>query len=151
MPTASLDTPVGLLAVTDTDGQISRIEWTDQVHEDETPLLARALTQLHAYFDGELTDFDLPLTPLADPFRTRVRDAMIAIPHGQTRTYGEIAKDLDTYGQPVGSACASNPIPVVVPCHRVLSAQGLGGFSGGTGIETKIALLRHEGGYPFLI
>ena len=54
-------------------------------------------------------------------------------------------------GQPVGAACAANPIPVIVPCHRVLSAEGLGGFSGGTGVETKIALLRHEGGYPFLI
>lgn len=151
MPTASLSTPVGVLAVTEQDGRITRVEWTGENHADRSPVLDRALAQLEAYFNGELTRFDLPLAPLADPFRQKVRQAMLAIPHGQTRTYGQIADDLDTYGQPVGAACASNPIPVIVPCHRVLSAEGLGGFSGGQGIETKIALLRHEGGYPFLI
>lgn len=151
MPTASLNTPVGGLAVTETAGRITRVAWTDQAHDDTSPALDRTLAQLQAYFAGELTEFDLPLAPLDDPFRAKVRAAMLAIPHGETRTYGEIARDLDTYGQPVGAACASNPIPVIVPCHRVLSAEGLGGFSGGEGVETKIALLRHEGGYPFLI
>ncbi len=78
-------------------------------------------------------------------------DAMRAIPYGQTRTYGDIAGDLGTYGQPVGQACGANPIPVIIPCHRVLSATGLGGYSGQGGIETKIALLKLEGGYPFLL
>ena len=151
MPTASLDTPVGTLAVTERDGRITRVLWTDERHEGTSPVLDRALDQLRAYFAGERTGFDLPLAPLDDPFRAQVRAAMLAIPHGEARTYGQIAKDLGTYGQPVGAACASNPIPVIVPCHRVLSAEGLGGFSGGAGIETKIALLRHEGGYPFLV
>lgn len=151
MPTASLATPVGGLAVTEENGQITRVFWTDKTHTGTSPVLERALAQIGAYFNGDLTEFDLPLAPLDDPFRAKVRAAMLAIPHGETRSYGEIAKDLGTYGQPVGAACASNPIPVIVPCHRVLSAEGLGGFSGGEGIETKIALLRHEGGYPFLV
>ncbi|MDH3668092.1 MAG: methylated-DNA--[protein]-cysteine S-methyltransferase [Paracoccaceae bacterium] len=151
MPTASLSTPVGGLAVTEQDGRITRVEWTEDTHSDSSPALDRARAQLEAYFAGTLREFDLPLAPLSDPFRQKVREAMLAIPLGQTRTYGEIAKELDTYGQPVGAACASNPIPVIVPCHRVLSAEGLGGFSGGQGVETKIALLRHEGGYPFLV
>ncbi len=151
MPTASLSTPVGGLAVTEQDGRITRVEWREEAHSDRSETLDRARAQLEAYFAGTLTEFDLPLAPLSDPFRQKVREVMLAIPHGQTRTYGEIAKELDTYGQPVGAACAANPIPVIVPCHRVLSAEGLGGFSGGQGVETKIALLRHEGGYPFLI
>ena len=76
---------------------------------------------------------------------------MLAIPLGQTRTYGDIAKDLETYGQPVGQACGANTIPIIVPCHRVLSATGIGGFSGEGGVETKIRLLKHEGGYPYLL
>lgn len=151
MPITSLDTPVGGLAVAEEGGRITRVFWTDDPHDGTSPILDKAVAQLRAYFAGDLKDFDLPLAPLADPFREQVRAAMRAIPHGQTRTYGEIANDLGTYGQPVGVACASNPIPVIVPCHRVLSADGLGGFSGGQGIETKIALLRHEGGYPFLV
>ena len=151
MPSAMLSTPVGGLAVTEQDGKITRIEWAEAAHSDSSELLDRASEQLGAYFAGTLTEFDLPLAPVTDPFRQKVREAMLAIPLGQTRTYGEIAKALDTYGQPVGAACASNPIPVIVPCHRVLSAEGLGGFSGGQGVETKIALLRHEGGYPFLV
>ena len=151
MPIASLETPVGGLAVAEEHGQIARVFWTDEAHDGTSPVLDRAVGQLHAYFAGELTEFDLPLAPAAEPFHAAVRSAMCAIPHGQTRTYGEIAKDLGTYGQPVGAACASNPLPVIVPCHRVLSAEGLGGFSGGEGIETKIALLRLEGGYPFLV
>ena len=76
---------------------------------------------------------------------------MLDIPFGITRTYGEIAKDLETFGQPVGQACGANPIPIIIPCHRVLSATGLGGYSGNGGLDTKIALLKLEGGYPFLL
>ena len=71
---------------------------------------------------------------------------MLEIPFGQTRSYGEIAKTLGVAAQPIGQACGGNSIPIVIPCHRVLAADGkTGGFSGGTGVETKLALLRHEG------
>lgn len=76
---------------------------------------------------------------------------MLEIPLGETRTYGDIARDLGAPPQPVGNACGSNPIPVIIPCHRVLGAKGLGGFSGAGGVETKVALLKHEGAAGLLI
>ena len=80
-----------------------------------------------------------------------VCDAMRAIPFGETRTYGDLAKTLGVPPQAIGQACGGNPIPVIIPCHRVLGASSLGGFSGGTGIETKIALLKHEGAASLLL
>ena len=76
---------------------------------------------------------------------------MYAIPLGETRTYGDLAIELGQAPQTVGQACGANPIPVVIPCHRVLSANGLGGFSGAGGVETKVALLRHERAASLLI
>jgi methylated-DNA-[protein]-cysteine S-methyltransferase len=76
---------------------------------------------------------------------------MSAIPLGETRTYGDLARELGAAAQPVGNACGANPIPVIIPCHRVLGANGLGGFSGSGGVETKVALLRHEGAAGLLI
>lgn len=151
MPLATLDTPVGRLAIEEAEGAIVRTFWTDRPADDDTPLLTEARAQLRAYFDRRLRVFDLPLAPGGDAFQRAVCDAMRAIPYGETRTYGEIARDLGTYGQPVGAACGANPIPVVIPCHRVLSATGLGGYSGRGGVETKIALLKLEGGYPLLL
>ena len=76
---------------------------------------------------------------------------MRAIPFGETVTYGDIARALGAPAQAVGQACGGNPIAIIIPCHRVLGSGGLGGFSGAGGVETKVALLRHEGGYPFLV
>lgn len=150
MPARSIPSPLGTLTIRATDDTITAIDW-DADGEDDTPLLREAARQLAAYFSHDIKAFDLPLHPKGDSFQQSVCAAMRAIPYGETRTYGEIARDLDTYGQPVGAACGANPIPILIPCHRVLSATGLGGFSGRGGVETKIALLRHEGGYPFLV
>ncbi|UWQ29557.1 methylated-DNA--[protein]-cysteine S-methyltransferase [Leisingera sp. M527] len=150
MISASLDTPVGALSVTERDGAIVRLAWSAQA-DGQSALLDRALAQLRAYFSGELTAFDLPLFVEGSDFQRAVCDAMLAIPLGETRTYGEIAKDLGAPPQPVGNACGANPIPVIIPCHRVLSATGLGGFSGQGGVETKVALLKHEGAAGLLI
>jgi len=150
-----VDTSVGRLAVIERDGAVTRLLWHRQSPGSsdirETPVLKEATAQLAAYFDGKLTTFDLPLKLSDSDFERQVQEAMLAIPHGETRTYGDIARDLDTYGQPVGQACGNNAIPIIVPCHRVLSANGLGGFSGEGGVEMKIRLLKHEGGYPFLL
>jgi methylated-DNA-[protein]-cysteine S-methyltransferase len=151
VPVIAIDTPVGRLGITERDGQIVRVSWSPSPDGEPTPLLAEAARQMAAYFAGELTAFDLPLDPGGSVLERGVFDAMRAIPYGQTRTYGDIASELGTYGQPVGQACGANPIPVIIPCHRVLSATGLGGYSGAGGIETKIALLKLEGGYPFLL
>ncbi|MBY6058142.1 methylated-DNA--[protein]-cysteine S-methyltransferase [Leisingera daeponensis] len=147
---ASLDTPVGPLSVAERDGAIVRLDWTAR-SEGKSALLDRALEQLRAYFAAELTEFDLPLQVEGSEFQRAVCDAMLAIPFGETRTYGGLAKDLGAPPQPVGNACGGNPIPVIIPCHRVLGASGLGGFSGKGGVETKVALLKHEGAASLLI
>ncbi len=151
MNRASIATPLGSVGLVERDGAIVEIDWTKGEVAPSTPLLMRTAEQLEAYFAGELKEFDLPLAPAGGEFQQSVLRALLAIPFGQTRTYGEIAKELDTYGQPVGAACGANPIPIIIPCHRVLSANGLGGFSARGGVETKIALLKHEDAYPFLV
>jgi methylated-DNA-[protein]-cysteine S-methyltransferase len=151
LPSIVIETPVGRLGITERDGAIVRVSWSAPAEGEPTLLLAEAARQIEAYFAGELQEFDLPLDPGGNALERGVWDAMCAIPYGGTRTYGEIAEELGTYGQPVGQACGANPIPVIIPCHRVLSATGLGGYSGAGGIEAKIALLKLEGGYPLLL
>jgi methylated-DNA-[protein]-cysteine S-methyltransferase len=108
-------------------------------------LLVEAARQLRAYFDGRLRDFDLPLAPQGTEFQLRVWNALRAIAYGATASYGEIAKRLDDAGaaRAVGLANGANPIPIVVPCHRVVGADGsMTGFGGG--IARKRWLLAHE-------
>ena len=146
-----LETPVGWLTVTERDGQITRLSWGRAEETGASPLLTEACEQLVAYFAGDLEDFDLPLAPGGSALQQAVCQVMSAIPFGETRTYGDIAKELNMPAQAIGQACGGNPIPVIIPCHRALGANGLGGFSRGTGIETKVALLRHEGAAGLLI
>lgn len=150
MPQRTFQTPLGRLTVTEADGAITAIDWRAGA-SDESALLREAARQLAAYFAGDLQAFDLPLRPRGDAFQRSVCDAMRAIPYGETREYGQIARDLGTAAQPVGVACGRNSIPIVIPCHRVVGAGGLGGFSAPGGVETKVALLRHEGAYSLLI
>ena len=107
--------------------------------------------QLRAYDAGELTAFDVSLRVKGSDFQRDVCAQISAIPFGETVTYGDISKVLGMPAQAVGSACGGNPIPVIIPCHRVMGAKGLTGFSGKGGVETKVALLRHEGAGGFLI
>ena len=151
MPSISLTTPVGAIRIDEEDGQIIRLSWHDHAEGTPTALLEDARRQLEAYFRGDLKLFDLPLAPKGNPFQQTVFAAMSEIPYGETRTYGSIADELGTFGQPVGQACGANPIPIIIPCHRVLSATGLGGYSGAGGLDTKITLLKLENGYPFLV
>lgn len=131
------------MTLTEQDGAIVRAEW-ESGGKDDTPLLRKAAAQLLAYFDDPAQGFDLPLKIEASDFQQRVCDAMLAIPLGETRTYGELSKDLGAPAQAIGQGCGGNPIPVIIPCHRVLGANGLGGFSGLGGVETKVWLLKHE-------
>lgn len=141
---AALLTPLGRLVVGETEGVITSLRWSDEVAADDSPLLRQALAQLAGYFAAERQTFDLPLD-WGEGLHARVRRAMAAIPFGQTRSYGEIARAVGAPAQAVGQACGANPVPVIIPCHRVLGAAGLGGFSARGGVETKAALLRHEG------
>ncbi|MDN3720867.1 methylated-DNA--[protein]-cysteine S-methyltransferase [Roseibium salinum] len=151
MPVAEIETWLGRLSIHETDGAITRLQWNGPPCQGETPLLIEAGRQVAAYLDGRLKTFDLPLAPRGGELHQAVFRAMLAIPYGQTRTYGDLAKELNTYGQPIGQACGANPIPIIIPCHRILSANGLGGYSGDGGLDTKIALLKLEGGFPFLL
>jgi len=146
----SLHSPVGDLTVHEQDGAIVALEWgwvPDDIpgRPEPTALLRAAVDQLNDYFDATRGDFDLPLAPRGTPFQQSVWRAMCAIPAGQTRTYGELARDLTSAAQPVGTACGANPIPIIIPCHRIVAANGMGGYSGDGGVETKAQLLRLEG------
>lgn len=145
MPQLSLHSPIGDLTVSAHDGRIVALDWGWGRDQEPTPLLKRALSQLEAYFDGSLERFELPLAPAGSHFQRQVWEQMCAIPRGSTRTYGEIAEAISGSARSVGTACGANPIPVIIPCHRILAANGLGGYSGDGGVETKVALLRLEG------
>ncbi|MCV0427687.1 MAG: methylated-DNA--[protein]-cysteine S-methyltransferase [Roseibium sp.] len=151
MPVAEIETWLGRLSIHEVDGAITQLQWNGSPRQEETPLLNEAIAQIQAYMDGRLKNFDLPLAPKGGDLHQAVFKAMLAIPYGETRTYGDLAKELNTYGQPIGQACGANPIPIIIPCHRILSANGLGGYSGDGGTDTKIALLKMEGGFPFLL
>lgn len=145
MPQLSLHTPVGDLTIFEDDGRIVAVEWGWVPTQDETALLALARERLDAYFDGEPVRFDLPLAPTGGtPYRRRVWEALRGIPAGETRTYGEIARVAGGSARSVGTANGLNPIPIFIPCHRVVSGAGLGGYSGGDGLATKRYLLALE-------
>lgn len=145
----SLETPVGPVTVTVEGGAVVRVAFGACPGGPEDALLSEALAQLEAYFAGRLTRFDLPLRPAGSAFQRRVWQAMRDIPYGGTATYGDLARRTGGSARAVGGACGDNPIPVIVPCHRVLAAGGgLGGYSGGAGVETKRALLQLEGALP---
>jgi methylated-DNA-[protein]-cysteine S-methyltransferase len=147
------DTPVGPLLVAADDRGLRHIEFERNRYptsigsdwrRDPKPMRA-AKAQLDAYFAGELTEFDLELAPDGTAFQTAVWSALCRIPYGATVSYGDIARDL---GAPkavraVGAANGRNPLPIIVPCHRVIGANGsLTGFGGG--LPVKKFLLEHE-------
>lgn len=117
----------------------------DEMLVDAPP--AEIRRQIREYERGERKAFDLEVSP-PDDFTGAVMAAMQSIPAGETRTYGDLAEDLDSAAVAVGQACARNPVPVVVPCHRVVGHDSLGGFSGGDGPTAKETLLKHEGAWP---
>jgi methylated-DNA-[protein]-cysteine S-methyltransferase len=146
MPRISLDTPLGRLSLFEENGAITAIDWGGKRWAGlPSPLLLEAKRQLGAYFSGKLKCFDLPLAPAGPAFELRVWQLMRDIPYGETRTYGDLANQLDAAPRAIGQACGRNPIPILIPCHRVLAADGLGGYSGGKGLETKRRLLMLEG------
>lgn len=150
MPSLSKDTPLGPVTLVEDNSAIVRLEW-DNGGIDETDLLIEAHRQLAAYFAHELTEFDLPLAPDVSAAQQRFLDALSAIPFGETKTYGKIARETGMSAQGAGQACGANPIAIIIPCHRILGADNLGGFSAAGGIEAKVALLKHEGAASLLI
>lgn len=146
---ACVDSPVGPLEVEATRDAIVAVRWVDNCAADAEPadrLLAEARRQLQAYFDRRLTVFDLPLAPSGSAFERDVWRLMCDIPYGGSMTYGDMAAATGGAARAVGAACGANPIPVIIPCHRVLGAGGrMTGYSGRGRVETKRWLLVHEG------
>ena len=153
--TKSIESPVGTLKLIASDRGIVAILWHNdsprrvrlapQTEDANHPILLKTESQLAEYFAGKRQSFDLPLDPQGTPFQRAVWDALLAIPFGETRTYGQLAKQL---GNPnatraVGAANGRNPISIIVPCHRVVGSTGkLTGFAGG--LHTKSFLLELE-------
>ncbi len=145
MPQLSLHTPLGEVTISEDGGAIIALDWGRGRDQEATPLLREACDQLQDYFDGKRMSFNLPLAPEGSDFRKRVWAALCAIPPGETRSYADIARAIDSAPRAVGGANGANPIPLFIPCHRVIAADGsLGGYSGGDGPATKRYLLDHE-------
>ena len=146
MPEITVPSPLGLLAIEERDGALVALHWRRARKEEPTPLLQRAAEQLAEYFARTRREFDLPMKPAGSIFERAVWDAMLRIPYGQTRSYGELANEIGGAARAVGAACGTNPLPILIPCHRVLAGGGrLGGYSGKGGGETKTMLLTLEG------
>ena len=146
----TIESPVGPLTITAEDDSITAVDFGPGGGPSPNGgALAEAARQLTEYFAGARRVFDLPVAPEGTTFRLKVWAAMQAIPYGQTRSYGDLARDLDSAPRAIGGACGANPIPLIIPCHRVVGAGGaLGGFSGGAGCDTKRRLLALEGALP---
>jgi methylated-DNA-[protein]-cysteine S-methyltransferase len=138
------------VAVKARDGRVVAIRYLPPaagVLAPQNALAERAARQLERYRDDPDAVFDLPLIIEGSPFQRRVWEAMRAIPRGRTRTYGELARELGGEARDVGQACGDNRLPIVIPCHRVVAADGIGGFGHATGgylLEAKRWLLMHE-------
>ena len=139
------ETPIGPLTLTEEAGALTGVLFGPHAPQDalltETPLILRAFAQLEEYFRGERTGFDLPLDARGTPFQRRCWQALLEIPYGQTRTYAQQAQAV---GSPracraVGMANHRNPLPILIPCHPVVGADGsLTGYAGGLGIKEKL-------------
>ncbi len=146
MPYCIIPTPIKPVRIDEAEGAIVAVNFVeDELCPPETPLLQETVRQLNAYFDGTLTEFDLPIRLEGTAFRMKCWQALQTIPCGETISYGEQARRI---GNPkavraVGGANHHNPISIIVPCHRVIGADGtLTGYGGG--IEIKAWLLEHE-------
>jgi len=146
MSSRAVASPTGPLTLTVADGALVEVTWGTGAANDPDPVLDAAVAQLADYFAGRRRDFDLPLAPQGTAFQQRVWQALQRIPYGATWTYGELAAAVNSHPRAVGGACGANPLPIVVPCHRVTAGGGKpGGFSGGAGLATKHRLLALEG------
>jgi methylated-DNA-[protein]-cysteine S-methyltransferase len=152
-----IDSPIGDLRIVEHDGAITAIEFSPfrdhdgrprGVRDDDNAVLMEAARQLRAYFDRDLKEFDLPLDPIGSDFQRSVWAQLLTIGYGETASYGEVAKRLgktNAASRAVGLANGSNPIPIVIPCHRVIGADGtLTGYAGGVGRKQTLLEIEQD-------
>ncbi|CAH9017762.1 methylated-DNA--[protein]-cysteine S-methyltransferase [Candidatus Nitrosacidococcus sp. I8] len=148
---AVLTTPLGKLGISTCETGVTGLSFLSPETPDfiaTTPLAKKVSSQLQAYFINPQMDFDLPMLSEGTSFQKKVWQALRTIPSGTTLTYGALAQQLKTSPRAIGGACRSNPLPIFIPCHRIVSQQGLGGYSGsveGPNLDIKSWLLCHEG------
>ena len=149
---ASIKTPFAHLGIRIIDNKLAAIDFIESKTEikpvDDSAV--KVCNQIMRYLDNPRANesFDIPCSYSATPFQNKVWSELKKIPCGKIVTYGELAKKLGTSARAVGNACRQNPVPVVVPCHRVVSSTGIGGYAGDTGgdlLKIKSWLLKHEG------
>ncbi|KKC26534.1 methylated-DNA--[protein]-cysteine S-methyltransferase [Sphingomonas sp. SRS2] len=153
MTKAILSSPIGAILIDDDERWLRSIHILDGVetipagYGEPAPasLAAEVRRQLNAYFADRDSGFDLPLAPASSERGTALRAAIAAIPSGDTLSYGALARIAGSGPRAIGQACARNPFPVIIPCHRVVGSGGaIGHYSGGRGVATKRWLLNHE-------
>jgi len=145
LPQLSLHTPLGALTLSEEDGAIVSLDWGWGRDQDETALLARARDQVHEYLDSGRRHFDVPVDPMGTAYQRRVWAVLSSIPYGETWSYAHVARLAGGGPRSVGQANGRNPIPILIPCHRVVATHGIGGYSAAEGLDTKRYLLRLEG------
>ena len=149
---AILSAPMCRLGVHFNGNVLSRLTFlaTEPATNTQTDSRVRHLvSELEAYWADPAYSFKVPVEPQGTPFQMRVWQGLSRIPSGQPMTYGALAKQLGTSARAIGQACGSNPVPILIPCHRVVAANGLGGFmhaSAGAPLDVKNWLLTHEAG-----
>ena len=138
----SFSSPIGPLTLVQDGEDITRLLWQSPENGKGSLELFRAKDQINNYFKGTRKNFSLSLRPYGTKFQNRVWSVLMAIPYGKVKTYGEVARTLKTSPRAIGNACGKIPIPLIIPCHRVVGASGsLTGYSGGDGLKTKAFLL----------
>ena len=148
----TLETPVGAIGIVIAEGAVCALDLPAAGPATQAPgddFAVEVMRQLRHYFDDGSVGFNLPLRLSGTDFQRAVWKRLQAIPPGATCTYGEIARELNSSPRAVGNACRANPVPIVIPCHRVVSANGIGGYGGATSgkrLKIKQWLLEHEGG-----
>lgn len=149
---AVLEAPFGKLGVRVADGALRELVYlpdSTPIVDSSDALIARLARQLDAYYDNPRATFDIPLAPAGTDFQHRVWQVISAIPCGSVITYGTIAQQIGSVPRAVGQACGDNCFPIVIPCHRVVSSSGIGGFAhhadDGFFRNVKRWLLAHEG------
>jgi methylated-DNA-[protein]-cysteine S-methyltransferase len=148
---AVMATPLGRIGIRMTGEAVSELDYLPADTPEQPPNDAATRTvveQLKAYFHDPRYQFTVPLAPGGTAFQQRAWAVLQAIPPGTVLSYGELAQKLDTAARAIGGACRNNPIPILIPCHRVVGRQGLGGYTGaltGDPLGIKRWLLRHEG------